>query len=410
MSGVAIPTRHLEKVDISVPAAAALDVAFLPFSEGITKLENISSRASHGFSCSPHWVGHWAGHVNSNVVFVTAMQAGQLKLILPVEIVKKAGLVVAQFVGGSHANANFPVMLAPVSPSEARSFLSALENGLRQKPWCVDVIMLQRQLERLEGIENPLLANGSSISPNVSLHLDVIQSFDTVLEARSGKRKRKRYRSQQRKFEAAGGFEVFDPAPKIACGSLLDTYFTMKANQLSGKGVTNVFGNAREQAFFKALFADEGPHYDHKFYLSSLDVGGKTRAIYGSSLHGSRQMVHFTAFANDELTTASPGDFLNFLLIEAACKNGVETYDLGIGDEGYKRSWCDVETWHRDTVIGVSLRGKLAKIQFGAIGSTKRWIKTNEKLWNFAKRVRKFKHGKTTDRQTANHAEDGSEL
>ncbi len=410
MSGVAIPTQHLKKVEIGVPVAAALDVAFLPFSEGIAKLESINRKGSHGFSCAPHWVGHWAGHVNSNIIFVTAMQHGQIKLILPLEVVRKSGLLVAQFVGGSHANANFPVTLAPLSKAEACSFLDALEHGLRQKPWSIDVIMLERQLDRLEGIENPLLAKGSSISPNVSLHLDVSQSFDTVLEARSGKRKRKRYRSQQRKFEVAGGFEVLDPAPKTDCGSLLETYFAMKADQLKGKGVANVFGNTREQAFFKALFADEGPHYDHKFYLSCLNVGSKTRAIYGSSLHGSRQMVHFTAFANDALTPASPGDFLNFVLIEAACKNGIETYDLGIGDEGYKRSWCDVETWHRDTVIGVSLRGKLAKIQFGAIGSTKRWIKNNEKLWSIAKRIRKFKAGKTTDQQSAGSAEDGSEL
>jgi CelD/BcsL family acetyltransferase involved in cellulose biosynthesis len=182
----------------------------------------------------------------------------------------------------------------------------------------------------------------------------------------------------------------------------------MKAQQLSGKGVANVFGNIREQAFFKALFGDEGPHSDHLFYLSSLEVGGKTRAIYGSSLHGSRQMVHFTAFADDELTAASPGDFLNFSLVEAACNAPTTTYDLGVGDEGYKRSWCDVETWHRDTVIGISVRGKIAKLQFDAARSAKRWIKNNEKLWAFAKRVRKLKAGRSDEHRPA--TEDGSEL
>ena len=189
---------------------------------------------------------------------------------------------------------------------------------------------------------------------------------------------------------------------------LLNQYFAMKAAQLSGKGVANVFGNLKEQAFFKALFSDNGPHHDHNFYLSYLDVGGKTRAIYGSSLHGSRQMVHFTAFADDELTSASPGDFLNFALVEAACNAKTQTYDLGIGDEGYKRSWCDVETWHRDVVVGLSLRGKLAKLQFDTTRSAKRWIKNNEKLWELAKRVRKLKSGKGAETRPA--PEDGSEL
>jgi CelD/BcsL family acetyltransferase involved in cellulose biosynthesis len=293
---------------------------------------------------------------------------------------------------------------------EAQTLLADLKEGLKAQPWSVDVIMLERQLETLGGLTNPLLATGSSLSPNVSLHLDVNQNFDAVLESRSGKRKRKRYRSQQRKFESAGGFSIFNPDLKSDVDQLLDDYFAMKKHQLSGKGVANVFGDPREQLFFKALFSDTYAHTNHQFYLSSLKVGNKTRAIYGSSLHGTRQMVHFTAFADDELAIASPGDFLNYSLIEAACNSSIETYDLGVGDEGYKRSWCDVETWHRDTVIGVSLRGTLAKVQFSGARAVKRWIKSNQKLWMFAKRVRKLKASTNGKTQPADQMEDGTEL
>ena len=408
MTETTMTLPRFKSADIPVDLAPTFKVELLPLSQGLALLERLLQTGHSGFSCSPHWVGHWAAHVNANIVVATATRDGQIILALALEVIEQSGLKIARFVGGSHANANFPAMVSSLTTDQSEQFLKILAGSLKEKPWSVDAIMLERQLEALAGIANPLLQNGSSCSPNVSLHLTVDQSFDTVLETRSAKRKRKRYRSQQRKFEAVGGFTIVNPDSKADVEPLLDKYFAMKAQQLSGKGVANVFGNVKEQLFFKSLFSDHGPHLDHHFYLSSLDVGGKTRAIYGSSMHGTRQMVHFTAFSDDELTTASPGDFLNFALIEAACQADIKTYDLGVGDEGYKRSWCDVETWHRDVVIGVSLRGKLAKIQFGAVLSAKRWIKNNDRLWEVAKRVRKLKGG--TNNAPRQAADDGSEL
>ena len=411
MNQVTMTVSRASISDQTADLAAHFDVAIMPFAQGLAALEAIGQTCQSGFSCSPHWVSHWAAHVNPNIAIIIASRNGQIILVLPLEVVNISGLNIAQFVGGSHANANFPAMTSALSSAESVGFLWQLQAMLKAKTWSVDVIMLERQLDTLRDMPNPLIANGSSISPNVALHLDVNKSFDAVLETRSAKRKRKRYRSQQRKFEAAGGFNIVNPNIKADVEPLLDTYFAMKAAQLSGKGVANVFGKPNEQAFFKALFSDNTPHADHRFYLSSLNVGGKTRAIYGSSLHGSRQIVHFTAFADDELTAASPGDFLNFALVEAACKAETTIYDLGVGDEGYKRSWCNVETWHRDTIIGISLRGKLAKLQFDAMRFAKRCIKSNEKLWAFAKRVRKIKADRNNEpRQASNSAEDGSEL
>ncbi len=410
MNEVALPSQRRNLAAGIAASEPLLVVSVLPVHEGLPVLAQLAQSGQSGYSCSPHWVSHWAKNVNTNIIVVTASRNGDVILALALEIVNKSGLKIAQFVGGSHANANFPALKAALSQNEAQQFLVELNANLSRQPWAVDAIMLERQLETLGDYANPLLADGSSTSPNVSLHLNVNQSFDAVLETRSGKRKRKRFRSQQRKFEAAGGFNIVSPVPKEANARTLEQYFAMKADQLSGKGVTNVFGNDKEQSFFKALFSNSSPQQDHHFFLSSLEVQGKTRAVYGSSYHGMRQMVHFTAFADDELTAASPGDFLNFALVEAACRSTLEIYDLGVGDEGYKRSWCDVETWHRDTVVGLSLRGKLAKIQIDIARFGKRWIKNNEKLWSFVKRIRKLKGAKTTETKVADAAKDSSEL
>ena len=400
----------LKTVSTNAELSGEFGVAILPVSQGMIALEGLCKTGQSGFSCSPRWISHWASNVNSSIIVITASRQNKIILALALELVTVSGLKIARFVGGSHANSNFPAMNAGLTQAEAEAFLKRFEAGLKAKPWSVDAIMLERQLEVLGDFANPLLTNGFSTSPNIALHLSVDTSFDAVLETRSAKRKRKRYRSQQRKFEAAGGYTIVNQVGKDTVEPVLDDYFAMKAQQLSGKGVASVFGKVDEQLFFKALFSDTNQHINHKFYLSSLIVGGKTRAIYGSSLHGTRQMVHFTAFADDELTPASPGDFLNYALIETACNSETTIYDLGVGDEGYKRSWCDIETWHRDTIIGITLRGKLAKLQFDATRSAKRMIKNNEKLWAFAKRIRKFKADRSNDPRQNRPAEDGSEL
>jgi CelD/BcsL family acetyltransferase involved in cellulose biosynthesis len=376
-------------------AASGYVIAVLALNDGLPLLQSLSRNCQSGFSCAPHWLAHWATHVNNNIAIVTATRNGRLVLALALEVIKQSGLHVARFVGGHHANGNFPAMCHAFTQAEAEALLEQLQAQLRHKPWSVDVIVLERQLAELGGINNPLLAKGQSKSPNISLHLNVDQSFDAVLDTtRSAKRKRKRHRSQQRKYQAAGGFSVSNPVAKEFAASLLDQYFAMKAYQLKNIGASNTFRNVNEQAFFKALFSDPTPHPDHDFYLSSLDVGGKIRAIHGSCLHGLRQMVQFTAFSDDELNKTSPGDFLNFALIEAACQSKTQIYDLGVGDEAYKRSWCDVETWHYDAVIGITLRGKLAKLQLDAVRCAKRCIKNNQHLWSFARRIRKLRAGR----------------
>ncbi len=367
-------------------------ITVLSLHDGLPLLQALSQNCQSGFSCAPHWVAHWAAHVNNNIAIVTATRNGRLVLALALEVIKQSGLHVARFVGGHHANGNFPAVCHALTQAEAEALLEQLQAQLRHKPWSVDVIVLERQLAELGGINNPLLAKGRSKSPNISLHLNVDKSFDAVLDTtRSAGRKRKRHRSQQRKYEAAGGFSVSNPVAKEFAASLLDQYFAMKACQLRNIGASNTFRNINEQAFFKALFSDPNPHTDHDFYLSSLDVGGKTRAVHGSCLHGLRQMVQFTAFSDDELNKTSPGDFLNFALIEAACQSKTQIYDLGVGDEAYKRSWCDVETWHYDAVIAITLLGKLAKLRLDAMRCAIRCIKNNRHLWSFAKRIRKLR-------------------
>jgi CelD/BcsL family acetyltransferase involved in cellulose biosynthesis len=394
------------KVTPTAAASAALSVELLPLARALPVMQALAASGISSPASDPFWVRLWAEHVNPEIFVVVAHRSGVPVLALPLEMRLQSGLRVARFVGGSHANANFPIMGAALNANEAKQLFSRLRALCASAPCNADLLELDRQLAMLNGLANPLLVEGSTVSPNVALSLRLDGTFDSLLERRSGKRKRKRFRSSQRKFEAAGGFKVHQQVEHDQTSDVLDAYFALKSAQFARKGLTDVFGNPNEKAFFKALFQQSGRDTEngsqrHHFGLSALEVAGSPRAIMGWSRHGATQSIHFMTFAHDELAQASPGDYLNHSLIEHGCHSGVETYDLGVGDEGYKRAWCDIETWHRDVVCGLSVRGRLLALQITGVQAAKRRIKNSSMLWPMVKRMRQALGGKPDETPAA---------
>jgi CelD/BcsL family acetyltransferase involved in cellulose biosynthesis len=113
------------------------------------------------------------------------------------------------------------------------------------------------------------------------------------------------------------------------------------------------------------------------------------RAVTGSSIVGKRLICEFGAIREDELFSASPGDFLFFEEIKKACDQGLDVYDFSVGDENYKRLWCDIEATHFDVTLPLTLKGRvLAGMSRGKI-RLKTFIKRNRMVWEFTKRLRR---------------------
>ena len=86
---------------------------------------------------------------------------------------------------------------------------------------------------------------------------------------------------------------------------------------------------------------------------------------------------------------ASPGDFLFFDNIEEACKQGLDIYDFSVGDEPYKRLWCDIETRHFDVVVPLTAKGRLLALQMRLLARLKAFVKNSPLIWKLTKLVRK---------------------
>ena len=343
---------------------------------------------------SAPWVRHWVEQVRPDAIVATLEADGGPLLALALEIERYGPFRIARFLSGRHANGNFaaadPARLDAITDRALQVLFDAVSAARPD----IDVIALQRLLPDLDGIANPLALRASFASPNVSLAADLAGGFDALLARMSGKRKRKKHRSQTRKFEAAGGFRRLQARTPEEVHSLLYAFFAMKEFRFRRMGIANVFGDPQVRIFFHKLFADALNEDRPRFALHGLEVAGKLRAVTGSSISGRRLICEFGAISEDDLAHASPGDFLFFENIQEAGADGFSVYDFSVGDEPYKRLWCEIETRHLDMLVPLTLKGRTLAFCLQRNARIKAFIKNSPKIWSLTKALRRKTAGK----------------
>lgn len=366
--GLAVQVRDGDGAGLAAYAAACRHARFAPAQD-------------------PLWVESWAAAGRRDIVVAT-VRGPRAGLAMALEVERSGPFRIARFVGGSHANGNFPVLAGDGGGMDADG-LRVLFTALRRQRRDIDALALERQVAQLGDAANPLLALPHRPSPNIALAASLDGGFDALLSRVNGKRKRKKYRSQLRKFEDAGGYRLIRAESPTQVDRLLDAFFAMRAKRFAAQGIVDVFAGERAQAAFRALYRDALAATPRSFFLDGLEVGGVIRAVTGASRAGARIVCDFCAFADDELVATSPGDFLFFENIRRACEEGFAVYDFSVGEERYKRAWCDIETEQFDVLVPLTPKGRLWAAGTSALSGAKRFVKINPTLWRVAKAVRR---------------------
>jgi CelD/BcsL family acetyltransferase involved in cellulose biosynthesis len=375
-----------DQADLSISVVSA---------EGLAAYAEFCRSALFAPAQSAAWILNWAAQVGPDLLVATLSAEGRPVFSLALEVTTRGPFRVGRFMGDRHANGNFiaadPQWLTRADIPAIRSMLAAIAKARPD----IDLVALERLLPDLDGVANPFASFDHFASPNLSLAVDLTGGFDALLLRASGKRKRKKHRSQTRKFDAVGSHRRIEAGTADEVNSLLDAFFEMKEFRFRKMGITNVFGDEQVRAFFRALFTDALAEDRPSFVLHGLEVAGKLRAITGSSRSGKRLICEFGAIAEDDLGHTSPGDFLFFDNIQEACETGFEVYDFSVGDEPYKRLWCDIETQHFEVLIPLTLKGRALALTLRQSAQLKAFIKNSPTVWKLTKTLRRKAAGQT---------------
>jgi len=363
--------------------------------EDSTALEAQWRRLERFTRTSPHqsldWCRAWCQAQQRQLLTVNAVAGGQVRLIVPLEIVPEHGIKVARLPGGRFNNIN-TCLLDPVLPApdaeELQNFTVSLTNALRGK---AELVVLDNVPLTWRGVHHPLAGLASIENQNHSFQLPLFANFEATLAQLNAKSRRKKFRLQTRRLEALGGFE------HVVAGDddkhrLLDLFFRQKGERLALFGLPDVFEPSEIRQFFHQLLDVPLEGTDRPLSLHAIRLrgahDGHVAAIAGLCRKGDHVICLFSSIDESIAAEASPGELLFWLMIEQCCHEGVAIFDFGVGDQLYKRSWCSQETVQHDLLIPVSWKGSLARPAMIAATKAKKAVKRNPRLYAFAQRWR----------------------
>lgn len=335
------------------------------------------------------WVSAYAAAgalpTGARTLVVRGRRGGATVFLLPLAIERSGPVRLARRLGGSHASYTLPLVAADaaIDPAELRAGLVAI--GRREG---IDAFALDAVPATWAGAPNPLAALPCAASLDDGYLFRLAPSFDTLIAARNAGHKRKKIKAKERLLEAAGDYRITTAATVSEVEATLAAFFAQKGASLSARGIVDPFAAAAVRDFFRRIAIDSLGSPEPLLELVRLEAGGAIRAVIGASIRQGRLFALFASHARDELTRASPGETLFFRHIEAACRRGLAVYDMGVGSERYKASWCDERVPLVDVRLPVTLRGRIRLAVAAAVGAARAAIRRDERLWPLVGRLR----------------------
>lgn len=345
------------------------------------------------------WCRAWASTHDSRLLVVEGVHAGRTELILPLELVRQGPIRIARFLGSRFSNINTGLYTERFRTSATGPMLrQALGHARSQFASHFDLFMLENIPLNWRGHEHPFSHLPSVLNQNAAFQLSLFPDFDRTLSQLNAKRRRKKFRQGEQRLQALGGYEHVVAESPCETSAVLNLFFQQKALRFKALGLPNVFRDEETQAFFKTLVQMPAGRNDFPLQLHALRIKDGTHkdrivAIAGLSRKGDHVICQFGSIDDSFAPDTSPGEFLFHLMIRKLCNEGVALFDFGIGDQAYKRSWCNIETDHHDLLWATTLAGRAVATLHRARANGKRAVKQNPRLYSFLQRVRSGKAG-----------------
>jgi CelD/BcsL family acetyltransferase involved in cellulose biosynthesis len=348
------------------------------------------------------WCQAWVRTHTNPLAILHGQQDGRTVFILPLEITGRMGVRQANFIAARFSNINTGLFDAEFRQNTSAEMARSLGEQIR---FCLknhaDLLRLSNIPLMWRGVPHPLNGLPCIEHQNRAFQLPLFSDFNTTIAQLNAKRRRKKFRNQQRKLDEQGGFEHITATGDDQKSQFLDLFFQQKAARFASLGLPDVFHAPDTQAFFHHL--QRSPHDGNNTALELHAIrlkgshSGEIAAIAGLSRKGSHVICQFGSINGALAPEASPGELLFWLMIEQCCAKGATLFDFGLGDQGYKRGWCPVETVQHDILLPITPTGHLAALAQRLLTRAKGFIKTNPQLYAFLQKIRAKSSAETAD-------------
>lgn len=339
------------------------------------------------------WVTLWDRHVSgplgeAPLIVVGRAASGSPVFVWPFVIRRLHGLRAGCLFGGKHAPLNMTLWRRDAAPSfSAATMREALRELAGRRP-ALDLLYLHNQPAAWNGMPNPFLTLPHQLAGEDNFVLHIRSSAERILEQEISATMRGRLRNKERKLAKLPGYRYRRAVTAEDVERQLAAFFAQKAEKLRAMGVENVFAQPGVADFIRAAchegLADGRPLIE----LHALEADGEMLALF-SGLHDlSRFTSMFNSHTASEHSRQSPGLILLQHLVVDCAARGFGSFDIGPGEARYKSFFCkDVEPVY-DSILPLSIKGRIAAPALRAAYRAKASIKRSPRLWEIAQKIR----------------------
>ena len=317
--------------------------------------------------------------------------AGAILFLLPLSV--RAGGLSHEltWLGSELCDYNGPLLASAFSGRIDRGRFLALWEEITRKLQAqprlrFDVIALDKMPELIGAQQNPMRYLGGTANPSGAYLTRLSGDWETFYTAARSSATRRRDRTKRKKLGEFGEIKFVTPATEGDVLSSLDILMAQKARSFARMGVGNLFAVPGYADFFRAIAVD--PATRPLVHVSRLDVGATPAAVNLALVYRGRYYHLLASYTDSELARFGPGAAHLHELMHYAIDRGCTVFDFTIGDERYKRDWCDTELTLYDIIAPVTRRGALVAAPKLAVRRLKRRIKQTPVLWAIATKVR----------------------
>lgn len=356
------------------------------------ELENVASASAYQ---TRRWLLPWIETVGRPagvcpMIVVAHAKNGSPVALFPFGIVQSGRLRLVHFLGGRDSNTNLGLLRPGVQfdTADIVSLFRAAAVKARLKP---DAFVLSNQPETWEGLPNPLSILKNQRSPSECHSATLGPNGEAFVAERLSADARKKLRKKRKKLAEWGPvLHVVARTPEEVL-RIIDAFFAQKLERFRQKNISSNFENDESREFLTAACLSGLESGSPAIELHALKAGDRIVAVYAGTPHRGRFHAMINSFDPDpEIARTSPGDLLLMSMMEMMCNREYKAFDLGIGEARYKSSWCDRSEHLFDTLLGVTLKGRLHVASESARLRGKRFIKQNPWAWNAYQRFRSF--------------------
>ncbi len=344
------------------------------------------------------WLASWQRYIGVRTgarpaIVVGSDPAGAILFLLPLSVCAAGFARELTWLGSDLCDYNAP-LLAPgfaerIDRARFLSLWSEITQCLQSNPRLqYDFINLTKMPEMVGAQSNPMLGLHVTITPSGAYLAHLAGDWKTFYEAKRSSTNRRRDRTKRKKLADHGEVRLINPESDSEILRTLDTLMEQKARSLARMGVGNLFARPGHAEFFRAVATD--PVSRHLVHVSRLDVGATAAAVNLGLTYRDCYYHLLASYDDGELSRFGPGVAHLHDLLHQAIERGFRVFDFTIGDERYKRDWCDTELKLYDHISAATWRGALVAMPMLAIRRLKRWIKQTPVLWKVASAGRAF--------------------